>query len=147
MKKIAISACLLGNKCRYDAGDNKNEALLADLEGHTLISFCPEDAVFGTPRPTMDLIHTSYGNKAISNQNGLDLSSLINQYAIDFFDMNADIDLFIGKDRSPSCAVCSGKLYDEENFLLSSGATGLMTQEALVRQIKCVDAEDFKGLE
>ena len=146
MKKVAISACLLGEKCRYDATDNKDIALLDQLEGAELIPFCPEDFAFGSPRPTMDLIETQQGHKAISNLNGEDLSTPIIQYATLFFDTHPDLDLFIGKDRSPSCGVCSARLYDEEKNLLSSEEEGLMAKEAKKRNITCVDAEDFRGL-
>ena len=141
---IAISACLLGEKCRYDAADNKNEALLKKLQGHEIIPFCPEDYAFGSPRPTMDLVRTATGDKAISNEDGLDLSSPVNQYAIDFFNKHTDVDLLIGKDRSPSCGVCSTKLYDEGKNLLSCSEAGLMTKEAQKRNIKCIDAEDYR---
>jgi uncharacterized protein YbbK (DUF523 family) len=145
MKKVAISACLLGEKCRYDATDNKNEILLEQLKDTQLIPFCPEDFAFGTPRPTMDLIETQQGDKAISNLNGEDLSTPIIQYATLFFDTHPDVDLFIGKDRSPSCGVCSARLYDGEKNLLSSEEAGLMAKEAKKRNITCVDAEDFRG--
>ncbi len=146
-KTIAISACLLGEKCRYDASDNENETLLAQLHGHTLIPFCPEDYAFGSPRPTMDLVKTKYGNKAISNKTGQDISLPIKRYAQAFFDAHNEIDLYIGKDRSPSCGVCSARVYDEKKNLLSSHEAGLMTKEAQKRQITCVDAEEFKGIE
>ena len=146
MKKVAISACLLGEKCRYDASHNRNEALLRLLDGAKVISFCPEDHAFGTPRPTMDLIETKEGHKAISNESGEDLSAPVTLYAQHFFDTHPKIDLFIGKDRSPSCGVCSAKLYDEEKYLLSSQEAGLMVKEAKKRNINCVDAEEFRGL-
>ena len=146
MKKIAISACLLGQKCRYDASDNKDENLLDSLKDAQLIPFCPEDHAFGSPRPTMDLIRTKEGNKAISNETGKDLSQPIEHYATIFFNTHPDIDLVIGKDRSPSCGVCSARLYDEEKNLLSSMEAGLMVKEAQKRAIPCVDAEDFRGL-
>jgi len=146
MKKVAISACLLGEKCRYDATDNKDIDLLAKLEGADLIPFCTEDFAFGSPRPTMDLIETQQGHKVISNLNGEDLSTPIIQYATLFFDTHPDVDLFIGKDRSPSCGVCSARLYDQEKNLLSAEEAGLMAKEAKKRNINCVDAEDFKGL-
>lgn len=142
-KKIAISACLLGQKCRYDARDNKNKDLLEKLQGHTLIAFCPEAHAFGTPRPTMDLISFADENKAISNESGADLSTPVQTYAQNFFDTYKDIDLFIGKDRSPSCGVCSAKLYDKEKNLLSTNEAGLMAKEALERKIVCVDAEAY----
>jgi len=143
MKKIAISACLLGEKCRYDASHNKNIILLKKLKDYTLIPFCPENAAFGSPRPTMDLIDTEEGHKAISNETSIDLSSFIQAYAIDFFDSHEKIDLFIGKDRSPSCGVCSAKLYDIDKNLLSVRVAGLMAKEALDRGIECIDAEDY----
>jgi len=145
MKTIAISACLLGEKCRYDATDNKNDVLIEQLQGDRLIPFCPEEYAFGTPRPTMDLIRTSHGDKAISNETGEDLSTPVIDYAHTFFDAHPDIDLVIGKDRSPSCGVCSSKLYDEEKNLLSYQEAGLMMKEAQRRNISCIDAEKYKG--
>ena len=147
MKKVAVSACLLGQACRYDAADNKNEMLITLLEGNELILFCPEDDAFGTPRPTMDLIKREGGYCAISNESGENLSLPIVQYAQNFFDANPDIALFIGKDRSPSCGVCSARGYDEEKNLISRNEVGLMAKEAKKRNIKSVDAEDFKGWE
>lgn len=146
MKKVAISACLLGQKCRYDGTDNKNEDLLSKLEGMELIPFCPEDHAFGTPRPTMDLVVSDKGNKARSNVSGEDLSAPIIAYAQSFFNRYKELDLFIGKDRSPSCGVCSARLYDEEKNLLSSEATGLMSREAKERNVDCIDAEDYQEL-
>ena len=143
MKKIAISACLLGKPCRYDATDNKNSKLLEQLQEDILIPFCPEDFAFGSPRPTMDLIRTSFGDKAISNESGEDLSTPVVDYAKTFFDTHPDIDLVIGKDRSPSCGVCSAKLYDEKKYLLSSTEAGLMMKEAQKRNIPCIDAERY----
>ena len=51
-KRVAISACLMGKRCRYDASDNRDSKLLGKLESYELIPFCPEDFCFGTPRPT-----------------------------------------------------------------------------------------------
>ena len=143
MKKVAISACLLGEKCRYDASDNKNSKLLDRLKACELIAFCPEDYAFGSPRPTMDLVENKDGIKAISNQTGENLSLPIEAYARDFFDKHTNIDIFIGKDRSPSCGVCSAKLYNENRELISTEATGLMAKEAKVRSIPCFDAEQY----
>lgn len=146
MKKVAISACLLGQKCRYDATDNKDSVLLEKLKDVELIPFCPEDYAFGTPRPTMDLIRLPQGDRALSNLTGEDLSEAVTQYAVGFFDSHTDLDLFIGKDRSPSCGVCSAKVYDEAKNLLSTQEAGLMAKEALKRKIDSIDAEDFEGL-
>ena len=143
MKKIAISACLLGEECRYDANHNRDEKLLKKLDGYELIPFCPEDHAFGSPRPTMDLVQDGNSIKAISNKTNLDLSFAIEGYAKAFFNKHKDFDLFIGKDRSPSCGVCSAKLYDFKRNLLSSEEMGLMAKEAKNSGIKCFDAEEY----
>ncbi len=143
MKKVAISACLMGKKCRYDATDNHNATLMSKLEGYELISFCPEDHAFGSPRPTMDLIQMEEGQRAVSNVTGADLSVPVEDYAKTFFDKHTDIDLFIGKDRSPSCGVCSAKLYDQKKNLISDKEAGLMAKEAKIRGITAIDAEVF----
>ena len=140
--KVAISACLLGNKCRYDGSENYDPKLLGKLEGHELISFCPEDFCYGTPRPTMDLIDDTE-IKAISNLTGADLTPPIKEYAKSFFESNKDIELFVGKDRSPSCGVKSAKLYNKDKELISTEATGIMAKEAIDRGIKAIDAEEY----
>jgi len=141
--KVAISACLLGNKCRYDGSENYDPKLLGKLEGHELIPFCPEDFCYGTPRPTMDLVEKGGEIKAISNLTQADLTPPIREYAKAFFDTNKEVELFIGKDRSPSCGVCSARLYDTNKKLLSSEATGIMAQEAKSRGIEAIDAEEY----
>ena len=135
---VAISACLLGCACRYDARDNFNDTLLSSLESFNLIPFCPEDYTFGTPRPTMDLIVNDSTLRAISNENHDDLSIPIFSYAQKFFIENPNIELFIGKDRSPSCAVKSAKVYDKDK-----NGTGLMAQVAVDLGIESWDAEDY----
>jgi uncharacterized protein YbbK (DUF523 family) len=57
-----------------------------------------------------------------------------------------DIEIFIGKDRSPSCGVCSAKLYSENGDLISSKEAGVMAKEALKRKIASFDAEGYKGV-
>lgn len=142
-EKVALSACLLGCSCRYDGVDNLNEILLAKLESFEIVPFCPEDNAFGTPRPTMDLVDNSFSLKAISNQNGEDLSEPIFDYAQKFFKKHSTIKLFIGKDRSPSCGVKSTKVYDENKILLHRTGTGLMAQVALNLKIECWDSEVY----
>ena len=50
--KILVSACLLGEACKYNGGSNRNEALLRFLEGHTVIPVCPE-VLGGLPTPRL----------------------------------------------------------------------------------------------
>ena len=141
--KVALSSCLIGNPCRYDGEHNLNKKLVEKLVDYEIVPFCPEDFCFGTPRPTMDLIDNGNSIEAISNLSGKNLSEPILNYAKDFFEQHLDIKFFIGKDRSPSCAVCSGKVYDKNKKLLYTNGVGLMAKVALDLGIKCWDSEDY----
>ncbi len=144
-KKVALSACLYGVECRYDATDNKNVKLLNMLysNGYEIALFCPEDSCFGTPRPTMDLVDTEDGIKAISNLTGGDLTPHIEEYAKLFFETNGEIELFIGKDRSPSCGVKSAKIYSRDGKLLKEDGTGVMARCAKEHCKIVVDANKY----
>jgi len=144
VKRVAISACLLGRECRYDATNNLDRELLESLKDVELIPFCPEDHAFGSPRPTMDLIDDGGELSAISNETGENLSEEIRAYAREFFQKHKSIELYIGKDRSPSCGVATARVYGNNKKLLRSNGMGLMSTEAKREHIECIDAEKFK---
>lgn len=48
---ILVSACLLGENCKYSGGNNRREAVCRFLEGKEYVPFCPEQAGgLSTPR-------------------------------------------------------------------------------------------------
>jgi len=145
--KAAISACLAGKNCRYNAEPKGNPEVMQKLErkGYEVVLFCPEDACFGTPREAMDLTLTPEGVKALTKFSGEDRTGPIAEYAEKFFDEHPDIDLFVGKARSPSCGVCTARLYDEEGNLLSEKEAGVMAAEAKARGIETMDDDALLG--
>lgn len=53
---IAVSACLLGEKVRYDGTHKKTDSVLALASDFNLVKLCPEVAIgLGIPRPTIGL--------------------------------------------------------------------------------------------
>ncbi|WP_456451355.1 DUF523 domain-containing protein [Hydrogenimonas sp.] len=142
-KKAAVSACLAGKNCRYNGELKGNPEAMAKLErqGCEVVLFCPEDACFGTPREAMDLTATPEGIKALTKYSRQDRTAPIAEYAEKFFDEHSNIDLFVGKARSPSCGVRTARLYDEEGNLLSEKEAGIMAAEAKARGIEAVDDE------
>ena len=42
MEKILISACLVGDKCKYDGKSNYTPLINQLLEKYELVPFCPE---------------------------------------------------------------------------------------------------------
>ena len=145
MKKAAVSACLAGKNCRYNGELKANEEVMKLLEkaGYEAVLFCPEDACFGTPREAMDLVATDEGIKALTKFTQEDRTAPIAEYAEEFFTQNPDIELFVGKARSPSCGVETALLYDEEGNLLSETKSGIMAAEAKTRGVEAIDDENY----
>ena len=48
--KILVSACLLGENCKYNGKNNYSERVAKYLEGHEVIPVCPE-VLGGLPTP------------------------------------------------------------------------------------------------
>ena len=62
--KIVVSACLLGENCKYNGGNNYCPKVAAFLEGHEVIPVCPElEAGLGCPRVPMELVEGVLINK------------------------------------------------------------------------------------
>ena len=99
--KIMVSACLIGENCKYNGKNNKNEKVLALLEGNEVIPICPE-VMGGLPTPRVpaevvrDVVTTRDGRVVDEEfRRGARLSLAIAQ--------REKPDLIILQSRSPSC--------------------------------------------
>ena len=62
--KILVSACLLGENCKYSGGNNYNQAVCDFARGHQVVLVCPE--VLGglpTPRCPAEIVQGVVTNK------------------------------------------------------------------------------------
>ena len=84
--KILVSACLLGENCKYNGKNNYSERVAKYLEGHEVIPVCPE-VLGGLPTPRDPSAEEAL---RIAKENGIDLAIL--------------------QSRSPSCGV--KQIYD-----------------------------------
>ncbi len=103
MEKILISACLVGDKCRYDGKSNLNPKIGALLEKYELIPFCPEcEGGLSTPRTPSERV----GEKVIM-KDGHDVSFQFERGAELAFNicLAMKIKTAILKENSPSCGV------------------------------------------
>ena len=122
--KAAVSACLLGHNCRYDGSNKKDETLQSILKNcDEVIAFCPEEAILGTPRETIDIVD----GRAIGNESGTDYTEWIEKYALDLCQKHPDIDIFVVKSKSPSCALHSAKYFDADKNLIKKDS-GIFTK-------------------
>lgn len=117
--KIAVSACLLGAKVRFDAG-HKHDHFITDELGEfaEFVSFCPEHLAFGTPRPSIRLVKNQETLQVHSNKDGSDLTgALVEQSCHELLQLEAqNLCGIIFKSKSPSCGLKSAKLYLENGF-------------------------------
>ena len=106
--KIIVSACLLGENCKYTGGNNRNEKLLRLLSGHRVIPVCPE--VLGglpTPRVPAEIV-----NGRVTNREGVSVDEAFRKGAEKALGIarKEQPDLIILQSRSPSCGV--KQIYD-----------------------------------
>jgi len=123
--KLAISACLLGEKVRFDKGHKRDAFVMDELSRYAeFISFCPEHFAFGSPRPSIRLVSTQEkGERVISNKTQEDLSETLFKTVNDDLQKvkNAQVSGIIFKSKSPSCGLGSAKLYLENGFAEGKG--------------------------
>lgn len=106
--RLAVSACLLGQKVRYDGGDKRHRFISQTLARWVqLIPVCPEVEIgMGVPRPSIHLVDTDGGLRAIGVQDGaLDVTRELEGLAKDRAQQLQDVDGYIFKARSPSCGL------------------------------------------
>lgn len=112
MEKILVSACLLGENCKYSGGSNYHEGVvnfLKENEGRIeAIPVCPEaDGGLGTPRAPAEI----RGNAVVTKE-GEDVTDAFIKGAKKTAELAGthNCRLAILKERSPSCG--SGSIYD-----------------------------------
>ena len=68
--KVLVSACIMGENCKYNGKNNKNSAAIHFLKDKEVISICPEVlAGMETPRSCAEIV-----NGRVVDENGNDVS-------------------------------------------------------------------------
>lgn len=135
--KIAVSACLLGENCKYNGGNNFNEKLAEFLKGHEVIGVCPE--VFGglpTPRPTSEIV-----NGIVRHKDGTSVDAEFRKGAEIALDMvkKMGAELVILQSRSPSCGV--DKIYNGTFSKTLVDGDGVFVKMLKEQGIRVMDVE------
>ncbi len=118
--KLGISACLLGQKVRFDGG-HKREQFLTDLFGRFVewIPICPEVEVgMGVPRETVRLMGAPSNPKMIAERSGKDWTAAMNQLAAKRLRELVVINLsgYVFKKNSPSCGMERVRVYSSKGM-------------------------------
>ena len=142
MKKILISACLVGDKTKYDGKSNYTPKIKDLLEKYELVPFCPEVEgglrIPRTPSERKDGKVISKGGKDVTRQFELGAQKALNicKYL--------GIEIAILKERSPSCGV--NEIYDGSHSGKTIPGQGVTTELLRNNGIKVINEDQIDEL-
>ena len=136
--RIIVSACLLGENCKYNGGNNRNERVLHYVQGHEVIPVCPE--VLGglsCPRKPVE-----WHEGRVLTRDGDDYTDNFRQGVQRVLEIigGRQIDLAILQSRSPTCGV--NQIYDGTFTGTRITGMGLLARTLQEIGIPLMDAED-----
>lgn len=119
MRKIAISACLLGENCRYDGTTKRHNAVIEAFKGDDVIAFCPEAPVMGTPRERISVIFKDKQFSLVGDESGNDYTQAIEAQVDLLLQNHPDLDMIVLKSKSPSCGLGTTPILNEKGDVLA----------------------------
>lgn len=139
-KKVIISACLLGEFCRYDGKTKKFDSVLEYFREYEIIPFCPEAPLFGTPRERISIIEIDGEKRIITDETNRDVTELLEKEIRSFIEKNHDIDAIVLKSKSPSCGYKTTPILDKnKQFLRNENG---IAAELFERHYKALNIKD-----
>lgn len=142
MEKILISACLVGDKVKYDGHSNYNEKIKLLLEKYELVPFCPEvEGGLSVPRKPCERV-----KDRVKTESGKDVTKNYEQGA----ELALNICLYLGikiailKENSPSCG--SHKIYDGSFSHKLIDGEGVTTELLRRKGIKVISEDEIDTL-
>lgn len=138
--KIMVSACLLGENCKYNGGNNFNAEVADYLKGHQVISVCPE-TLGGLPTPRapseiVDGVVMSRDGRNVNREFRLGAEMALKKAK------DEGVELVILQSRSPSCGV--GQIYDGTFSGRKKEGNGVFTELLLKNGFRVMDVEEFE---
>ncbi len=121
MLKAIISACLLGECCRYDGKTKAVDAVVEKYKDFKIIPFCPEAPLFGTPRERINVVEIDGENRIITDNTNIDVTKLLRDEINSFIEKNPQADAIVLKSKSPSCGLGTTPILNEKKEVLRVG--------------------------
>ncbi len=120
-KKAIISACLLGELCRYDGKTKEVNEVLEAFKSYEIIPFCPEAPLFGTPRERISVVLVGEEHRIITDETRKDVTQKLVDEIEDFCDEHPSVDAIVLKSKSPSCGNGTTPILDEDKKQIGFG--------------------------
>ena len=139
--KIMVSACLAGENCKYNGGNNRNEMVLKLMVENEVITVCPEQ-MGGLPTPR---VPSEIREGIVTARDGRIVDKEFRAGAVKCLEIarREKPDLIVLQSRSPSCGV--KQRYDGTFTGTLVDAPGVTAQLLMANGFRCVDVEDFDG--
>lgn len=136
---IIVSACLLGENCKYNGGNNLSTPIVEYLKDKEILPVCPEVlAGLGVPREPIELKGgVPYRIDGACLENELSEAILKIKKMID----GKDIEYAVLKSRSPTCG--AKQIYDGSFTHTLIDGMGILAKALSDMGIKVFDSEDF----
>ena len=137
--KIAVSACLLGENCKYNGGNNYSAKAADFVKGHEVIAVCPETlGGLPVPRKKSEIV-----NGVVMREDGTPVDSEFRRgaaIAVRIIEEKG-VGLVILQSRSPSCG--SKTVYDGSFSGRLVNGKGIFAQMLAERGIRVIDVSDL----
>lgn len=110
--RLVVSACLGFAAVRY-SGELIPDKVVAALKEHVdFVPVCPEVEIgLGVPRPVVRLVRGEEGPRMVQPKTGEDFTERMRAFSLGFLQGLGEVEGFLLKNRSPSCALKDAKLY------------------------------------
>ncbi|MFK5937246.1 MAG: DUF523 domain-containing protein [Sulfurimonas sp.] len=120
-KKVIISACILGEYCRYDGKTKSLNAVIEAFKEYEIIPFCPEAPLFGTPRERISVVEIDGENHVITDETQNDVTLSLRDEINNFCDENPKVDAIVLKSKSPSCGFKTTPILNQKREIIAYG--------------------------
>lgn len=139
MRKIAVSACLLGYNCKYNGKNNLNPRLKELLANCEVLPVCPE-MEGGLPAPC---IPCEIVGERVIDRNGEDRTEAYEKGAAAALHRMEEegIDTVIVQPRSPSCG--KSQIYDGTFTGRLIPGSGRFTEMAIKKGVNVLEPEEI----
>ena len=140
--KILVSACLLGENCKYSGGNNYNEAVAEFVKDKDVLPICPEMmAGMGCPRTPIEIV-----DGVLMDRNGNNVDVVMREAVEKAMEMirKEDIQCAVLQSRSPTCGV--NQIYDGSFSGKLIPGSGVLAQALKDAGYQVIDAENMMAL-
>ena len=136
---IIVSACLLGENCKYNGGNNYHPNVVSYVHGQEVLAICPEMlAGMGCPRTPVEIV-----DGVVMDRDGNNVDNVLRRGVEKAMDLvrREDVQCAILQSRSPTCGV--KQVYDGTFSRKLVDGAGIFARALMDAGYLVLDAEEI----